>query len=75
MPDPVAHLASEIGVLALKRGYSQWLQADHDTQGALAPYTAAASETYGQPVRRSAKQSPPPSTGAGVPAGPTSTSS
>ncbi len=42
VPDPIAHLAGEIGVLAFKRGYSQWLEADHDTVGGLAPYTASA---------------------------------
>ena len=44
VPDPFAHLASEMGVLAFKRGYSEWLEADHDTEGGLAPYTAAALE-------------------------------
>jgi hypothetical protein len=44
VPDPIAHLAGEMGVLAFKRGYSQWLEADHDTAGGLAPYTAAALE-------------------------------
>jgi AcrR family transcriptional regulator len=42
VPDPIAHLAGEMGVLAFKRGYSEWLDADHDTAGGLAPYTAAA---------------------------------
>jgi AcrR family transcriptional regulator len=42
VPDPIAHLAGEIGVLAFKRGYSEWLEADPDTEGGLAPYTAAA---------------------------------
>ncbi len=36
VPDPIAHLAGEMGVLAFKRGYSEWLQADHDTAGGLA---------------------------------------
>jgi AcrR family transcriptional regulator len=44
VPDPVAHLAGEIGVLAFKRGYSEWVEADHDTAGALAPYIATALE-------------------------------
>ena len=44
VPDPIAHLASEMGVLAFKRGFSEWLKADHDTEGGLAPYTAAALE-------------------------------
>ena len=42
MPDPVPHLAGEIDVLAFKRGYSEWLESDHDTAGGLAPYNAAA---------------------------------
>ena len=44
VPDLIAHLASEMGVLAFKRGYSAWLEADHDTEGGLAPYTSAALE-------------------------------
>jgi AcrR family transcriptional regulator len=42
VPDPTAHLAAEIGVLAFKRGYSRWLEADDATAGGLAPHTAAA---------------------------------
>jgi len=42
VPDPIARLAGEMGVLAFKRGYSAWLEADQDTAGGLAPYTAAA---------------------------------
>jgi len=42
VPDPVAHLAGEMGVLAFKRGYARWLEADHDPGGGLAAYTAAA---------------------------------
>jgi AcrR family transcriptional regulator len=42
VPDPIAHLAGEMGVLAFKRGYSQWLEADHDAEGGLAHYTATA---------------------------------
>ena len=44
VPDPIAHLAAEMGVLAFKRGYAQWLEADRDTAGELAPYTTAALE-------------------------------
>jgi AcrR family transcriptional regulator len=44
VPDPIAHLAGEIGVLAFKRGYAEWLEADHDTAGGLASYTATALE-------------------------------
>src|ERR1700750_2313616 len=39
---PVAQLAGEMGVLAFKRGFSEWVEADHDPEGGLAPYTAAA---------------------------------
>ena len=39
---PVAHLAGEMGVLAFRRGFSEWVEADHDPEGGLAPYTAAA---------------------------------
>jgi len=44
VPDPIAHLAGEVGVLAFKRGYAAWLEADRDTAGALAPYATAALE-------------------------------
>ena len=44
VPDPIAHLAGEMGVLAFKRGYAEWLEADRDTAGGLAPYTTAALE-------------------------------
>jgi AcrR family transcriptional regulator len=42
VPDPIAHLAGEMGVLAFKRGYAEWLESD--TDGPLAPYTVAALE-------------------------------
>jgi hypothetical protein len=42
VPNPLAHLASEVGALAFKQGFAQWLQADHDA--ALAPYLLAALE-------------------------------
>jgi AcrR family transcriptional regulator len=44
VPDPIARLAAEMGVLAFKRGYSEWMEADADTEGGLAPYTATALE-------------------------------
>jgi AcrR family transcriptional regulator len=44
VPDPVAHLAAEMGVLAFKRGFADWLEADRDTEGGLAPYAVAALE-------------------------------
>jgi hypothetical protein len=31
-------------LLAFKQGYSKWLEADPDTAGGLAPYTATALE-------------------------------
>lgn len=44
VPDPTAHLAGELGVLAFKRGYAQWSESDRgDTEG-LAPHALAALE-------------------------------
>jgi hypothetical protein len=45
VPDPSAHLAAEMGVLAFKRGYARWSEADRDdpTTG-LAPHALAALE-------------------------------
>jgi AcrR family transcriptional regulator len=42
VPDPIAALASELGVLAFKRGYAQWSEGDRDAQDDLAPYALAA---------------------------------
>ncbi len=42
VPDPVAHLASEMGVLAFKRGYAAWSEGNPDADGELAPHTLAA---------------------------------
>jgi AcrR family transcriptional regulator len=42
VPDPIAHLAAELGVLAFKRGYAGWSEADRDTAGEFAPYALAA---------------------------------
>ncbi|GAB3898901.1 TetR/AcrR family transcriptional regulator [Kibdelosporangium lantanae] len=42
VPDPIAHLAAELGVLAFKRGYTQWSEADRDDEKGLAPYALAA---------------------------------
>jgi hypothetical protein len=44
VPDPIAHLAAEMGVLAFKRGFAEWLEADHDAEGGLAHYTVTALE-------------------------------
>ncbi len=39
IPEPTAHLAGEMGVLAFKRGYAKWTEAGDDE---LAPHTLAA---------------------------------
>ncbi|MFF0464490.1 TetR/AcrR family transcriptional regulator [Streptomyces mexicanus] len=44
VPDPTAHLAAELGVLAFKRGYAQWSESDRDDTRGLAPYALAALE-------------------------------
>ncbi|MGW5242213.1 TetR/AcrR family transcriptional regulator [Monashia sp. NPDC004114] len=44
IPDPTAHLAGELGVLAFKRGYAAWLEADQDTEDGFAPYALGALE-------------------------------
>jgi AcrR family transcriptional regulator len=49
VPDPTAHLAAELGVLAFKRGYARWSESDRDemdpddTEG-LAHHALAALE-------------------------------
>jgi AcrR family transcriptional regulator len=42
VPDPAAHLAGELGVLAFKRGYAQWSEGDPGAGNDLAHYTLAA---------------------------------
>ena len=42
IPDAVAHLAAELGVLAFKRGFSEWSETDPGGTDALAPHTLAA---------------------------------
>ena len=42
VPDPTAHLAAELGVLAFKRGYAAWVDADQNTEAGFAPYALAA---------------------------------
>lgn len=44
VPDATAHLAAELGVLAFKRGYAEWSEADRGDEDALAPYALAALE-------------------------------
>ena len=42
VPEPTAHLAAELGVLAFKRGYAQWSEGDHDDARGLAHHALAA---------------------------------
>jgi len=42
MPDATAQLAAELGVLAFKRGYTRWSEADRDDATGLAPHALAA---------------------------------
>jgi len=42
VPDPTAALASELGVLAFKRGYAGWSEGDRDTKDELAGHILAA---------------------------------
>lgn len=42
VPEPIAQLAGELGVLAFKRGYAAWSDADGHVGDELAPYTIAA---------------------------------
>jgi AcrR family transcriptional regulator len=44
VPDPTAHLAAELGVLAFKRGYAQWAATDRDDGTGLAQHALAALE-------------------------------
>ncbi|MFF2920955.1 TetR/AcrR family transcriptional regulator [Streptomyces celluloflavus] len=41
LPDPTAALASELGVLAFKRGFAQWSEGDRDGKDELAGYVLA----------------------------------
>jgi AcrR family transcriptional regulator len=42
VPDPTAALASELGVLAFKRGYAEWSEGDRGAEDELAGYALAA---------------------------------
>ena len=42
VPDPAAHLAAEMGVIAFKRGYARWSEGDRDDGQGLAPFALAA---------------------------------
>ncbi|QKG18729.1 TetR family transcriptional regulator [Actinomadura verrucosospora] len=62
VPDPVAHLAAELGVLAFKRGYAQWSEGDgadglaHHVLAALSELHGATS-LLGRPAAESADES------------------
>jgi hypothetical protein len=40
VPDPTAPVAAELGVLAFKRGYALWSEADRDVETDLWTYTS-----------------------------------
>jgi len=42
VPDPTAHLAAELGVLAFRRGFTQWSEGDRDDGKGLAHYALGA---------------------------------
>jgi AcrR family transcriptional regulator len=42
VPDPTAALASELGVLAFKRGFAEWTEGDRDAKDELAGHVLAA---------------------------------
>jgi AcrR family transcriptional regulator len=42
VPDPTAHLAGELGVLAFKLGYARWTEGERDDDKGLAPHALAA---------------------------------
>jgi AcrR family transcriptional regulator len=44
VPDPTAHVAAELGVLAFKRGYTEWSESDTDDD--LAKYALAALDEF-----------------------------
>src|SRR3954451_19048271 len=44
VPDPTAHLAGELGVLAFKRGYARWSEGDRDDGRGLSHHALAALE-------------------------------
>jgi AcrR family transcriptional regulator len=41
VPEPTAHLAAELGVLAFKRGFARWSEGDRDGEGGLAQHALA----------------------------------
>ncbi|WP_328315709.1 TetR/AcrR family transcriptional regulator [Streptomyces sp. NBC_00388] len=41
VPEPIAAVAGELGILAFKRGYAEWSEGDHDAKDDLAGYALA----------------------------------
>lgn len=39
VPDPPAHLADELGVLAFKRSYAEWSEAERHAEDGLTRFT------------------------------------
>ena len=46
VPTPAAHLAGELGVLALKQGYASWSEAEDDDAAGLEQHALAALEEF-----------------------------
>lgn len=46
VPDATAHLASELGVLAFKRGYAKWSEGDRDDMGLVHHVLAALRDLH-----------------------------
>jgi AcrR family transcriptional regulator len=44
VPEATAELAAELGVLAFKRGYTEWSEGDRDDDSGLAPHALSALE-------------------------------
>lgn len=44
VPEPAAHLAGEMGILAFKRGFAEWSEAGRDDDTGLAQHALAALE-------------------------------
>jgi AcrR family transcriptional regulator len=42
VPDPIAHLAAELGVLAFKRGYAEWSEGERGADDELGPHALRA---------------------------------
>ena len=51
VPAPAAHLAAEVGVLAFKRGYEKWSEADDDEAAGLEQHALAALDEFRSATR------------------------